>query len=269
MKSIYFYADQTDLTKMLIYLQSMQIKFISYYGVQLNPNEYHFDWNGELFFVVPETKSQINISKKHLFFDDKVEDHIQLQTPYNPKGELPTLQCGSFHLQIYESNPALLHQFNLIIKYIKGNYTLSDDKHYYVAPSIGNSWLKNELQFPELFKYKELRICLTDQEIENILQIVNSQGFDMIENGKDIRDNSALDYGKESYVICLPAAKMYAGIASRRKYYLPGSECIFLYKRKIKKNFQYIFRLDVRLNIDKYPELNALFDILNISFLSE
>lgn len=253
--NLYLYQNTSDIVEFYIFLTSMNVTLYSYNGVPVDLSNYQINGR-ELFYITNPQK--INSQKNKIFIGED-EDHIEISTQYQT-GYL--LQAGGIFLEIKKENTYLKDLFASIKKYIKINYSLSDNKHYYVGPNILDDWLNGKIEFPDLFKRKEIMTDSDNISLEELFDYIKNRGYVIKENEKDIRDNSGLSLSADCYIICMPEAELKTSIMGRQLHFLAGSDCIFLWIKKRQKRLEYSFQLDERLDNENHEGTRRLFNII-------
>ena len=254
-KRIYVYQNDTDIIQFLRYLMSLEVPIYSYYGEKIDIVNYRPTHNREFLYIVLDPPHKKNMA---CFVDDSME-HIVFTTPFYT-GQL--FQCGSFSIYTKTNSSLLNTIFSLLRKYINVHYTKSDNKQYYVGPDILQDWKAGLVDFPDLFKSEKLVVSSDDFSFVNFIEFIEGKGLCISENGKDIRTDNSLNLLAIDYVIYPNKSNLKVDIRSREKYYLTGSECVFLHISKQKNKNIYTFELDSRFNCYDYPNLYLLFNII-------
>lgn len=159
-----------------------------------------------------------------------------------------TTPCSKTDSEVYRN----------IVKYIKKNYILSDDKMFYVGVNMYSDWMNYEVDCLSLFSYQKVTVDSTNFNFNHFRDYISNQGYTVKGNGLDIRrplDESIAD----GYVIFSDECNVITRIAARKEYYTCNSQCIFLRKKRDK----YTFIIDKRLLSPPFAPIENLYNMIN------
>lgn len=174
------------------------------------------------------------------------------------------LQPGSFQLQTTEDTQ-LVKAFSNLKKYLRSSFNISNDRSYYIGPSMYQEWLSGNYILPVLFDCKKFSVA--KGYVDSILSMAIKYGFKIYNNNTKLRNMNSFDFPCDSFVIFKNANKLFSTTINRTSFaYLYGSECIFVYKNE--KIHGYEFVLDSRINEEVAPELCMLFRKIETEIVS-
>lgn len=166
------------------------------------------------------------------------------------------IQCATFCIENKEDVTGK-NIFEVIKKYIRQTYMLSQDKSYYIGPSMYQGWLVKKYSVPMPFRYDE---CFyTENEIENLFCEIQAEGYIIKENKARLRKMNMLDLSAESFVIFAKLSDILSTIVNKNTiYYEYGSDCVFVYRNRKTKTYRFI--IDRRIADDPYSYSSLLFE---------
>ena len=255
--NLYIYQNKTDMIEFSHFLRTNDIELYSYYGEPLDIGDYQYHNGRELFYIANERPISIQKNKRYIA---EGMDCIEVSTPYET-GD--SLQSGGIFLFCKNENAYLRSIFKTIKKFIQTNYTISDNKHYYVGPSISRDWFMGKIEFPDLFKRKEIVVTSDVFSLIDFADYIQKKGYILEENGKDIRNLMELNFHANDYIICKDDMSLIKTVRARRLYFQTGSECIFLSIKSKSSKMEYTFQMDARLDTEKHDEIRELFYIIH------
>ena len=195
-KSVYFYQSEADFLQFVNYINSLDVKIYTYYGDVFDVAAYKYDCNQRYLFYILENAPE-NASKKCHWVKDNI-NFIEICTQFNTG---VFLQCGSIAVNVNNKDNYVLHIFELIKKYIKTNYSISDDKMYYVGVNIASEWNERKIEFPNLFKRNEIIVKSGQFSFKNFVRFTQKKGYLIKENGEDVRKSGDLNLLGDTYIL--------------------------------------------------------------------
>jgi hypothetical protein len=149
--------------------------------------------------------------------------------------------------------------YRKLCKYIKERYILSDGKDLYISPGFYQDYNSYKVTVPFPLQYKRVVLSASRFSLEGYLQDISRRGYIIEKNGVYEDDPDGEDC--KGYVFHLPNARLNK-YEKFPIYFFSDSECVFLFKRKVKKELQYDFYIDNRLLDGSFSELEHLFDVI-------
>lgn len=144
--------------------------------------------------------------------------------------------------------------------YIKEHYILSDHKDLYIGHSFYQDYNSYKVMVPFPLQYKIAILPASQFNLKGYLHDISHRGYIIENNGVYEEDSDGARC--KGYIFHLPDACLKKKDEDFPIFFLSDSECVFLFKRKVKKELQYYFYLDMRLLDGSFPELEHLFDII-------
>ena len=256
---ICFYQNYYDLLCFVQYIQSLGAIILSPNGDNVDIFKSDEDYSLKLYRIV--LKGEEDIDKT---FNDRRRSFIEFTTVFP---SFMGLQCGkiSIYKGIQDDSKELKIFYNKIIKYIKKNYLLSDNKGFYVAPNFYKDYIAYRVTIVPFVKRKFIEKIWDPLSFDAFISLILNKGYVIEEYGKDVRDRRQenIDLNAEGYVLYTLGANLDTIVRARKKYFSANSECIFLFVEKSKNTCQYCFYMDDRLVDGKHSDLECLFDIIN------
>ena len=148
------------------------------------------------------------------------------------------ISCNSNHGEI-------LSLYRRICRYVKENYIKAYNAEYYIGPVLYSTWREHKIEFHFFIDVHSFAIDASICNLEQIVDVFSNNGYIIEENWHDIRKNK-LDLTGNVFVIFDAEAKKHIKLISRKVFYYPDSECVFLWKEKRKKEFYWRFVIDAR-----------------------
>lgn len=239
-KRIYFYINDDDLNKLLVFLTE-----------------------NNLYYSTDDDIRAIDISD-HLVkirYDSLFENDSQYIKFVTSSG-FPDFIFEAYILLNDESecDEKLKKAFLTIKKYIQTHYKLSKTKEYYYAPGIYQDWLDKKVQFPVLLDFDEYVVDVDNFNLKSFIDDITDRGYIVRVAFAKLEVMDEIDLNAESMVIYTSDSKLCTTIIDRKIIrYEMGSECIFLYRIKRKKRHVYKFWLDKRITEATSYKLIELF----------
>lgn len=242
MKQLHIFLSDSDMCRLLEFILSLGSASI--YTTHAEPVKSISDIdNNNLFFcIIPKDWELLLNTQEGQIFVDLNTPCLRLEAPFASSKDLTV--SGSLCI-VGNDSPPLRSMYNTICHHIKANYIRSTDKYYYISPNLYRQWREGLVSFGfALLHYQAYNIKLENFSMDEFLVFLKQQGYHIYVNGHDIREDQNVNmYLADSYVIFSANAFLKTKIAARKKYFLPDSECVFLYKKK----HHYQFVIDVRL----------------------
>ena len=136
------------------------------------------------------------------------------------------------------NNPDTLALYNKISKWIKKKYRKSCVTSYYIGPNVYRKWLERQLEFHFFVDAKTFTVDESDFDFQRFLVRFSETGYLIKENWHDVRQPE--DYFGNEFVIHSPDAQLHSKLMSRRLFYFPDSEAVFVWKEEKKHLWRFI-----------------------------
>lgn len=259
MKIIHFLQNSSDFEVFVQYLKdigtqifSLSKQAISYDNVQFTNNccsTYFLNSNIQKEFIVDRAKYTEN------------DFNIKLSTPYQIDSYW---QLGRICLYNEQQVSATdLKIFQKLVKYIKVNYRLSEDKKFYIGRGIYKDWLEYKVNFLTLFFYKTIKTNPQTFDFEVFKKDIEKKGYIVRTDGVDIRrtnnEDSITDI--DGYVIFSKECCVTTRLVARKEYYSNNSQCVFAVKNR--RN-EISFIIDNRLFLYDCKSILKLYEYIQL-----
>ena len=137
------------------------------------------------------------------------------------------------------NNPETLALYGKISKWIKKKYRKACFAAYYIGPNMYRQWMEHRLEFHFFLDVKSFTVGESDIDFQQLLTHFNEIGYLIKENWHDVRQPDNLYSGNE-FFIHAPNAKLHSKLVSRRLFYFPDSEAVFVWKEEKKHLWRFI-----------------------------
>lgn len=167
-------------------------------------------------------------------------------------------------ISCYSTNPKVISLYQKVSKFIKSNYIKTYDASYFIGPELYRNWKNHKVEFHffvDAFSFTVDGLCF---DLQRFIATFAALGYTIEENWHDIRKPESVFQGNE-FVIHYPNAKTHTKLISRRKFFFPDSECVFLWKEEQKKPC-WRFIVDAR-HFERLSEFPVDKDLEKESFL--
>ncbi len=261
-QSVYYYQNKQDLLEFFDFLKANNIDLYTYLGepfdiAQLEEvNEFTF--RPKLLYIAD--KSTQIVPSNFSWFEFGKTELIEISMQYD---EGNFYQPSSAVLVYYGDNVYLKDCFKKIKKYVRTNYTISNDKLYYVAPHVAKDWYERKIEFPGFVKCREIRATSDWFSLSDFCDHVQKSGYSVIPQHKKTDEPDSLDTSR-GFIIFRDDMKLRSYVSDKKRFrcFLNSSECIFVWARKRKKLTEYRFILDDRLDNEGHPDVRELFELI-------
>lgn len=138
--------------------------------------------------------------------------------------------------------------FNRIIRFVKTTYQRTYDKAFYLGPVFYQRWLMHEVKL-DCFADAESFLIMEEQlPPPDLLNRLKEMDLMVATNGRDIRlEDLASTVASESMIAYRQGAELSFWLSSRKKYFYPDSDCIFIWREKHRKNTFWRVLIDSRV----------------------
>ena len=168
------------------------------------------------------------------------------------------LQCGSFCLEGEGDGPAQT-AFVKLCSHIRKNYKRNPRKSCYIGTGVYYDWLNRLHCFPFLLEYESFFV--EEQYIHALFQLLAVEGYQIKTRHSRLGQDEIPNWNAESYVIFDASSNMQYTIVARKKIrYEWDSECIFVFRDRKTKRFEFV--LDKRIAENETLKVVLLYNIL-------
>ena len=245
---MYLYQNSIDMIAFLQYAESLGCAIYNYWGSLVDV--LGIDDNVGPLYIRP---------KNTIVTDIKEASSVYFVSTYRAKYDV--FQPGQLSLleTVENDEKDLKSVYRKLCKYIKERYILSDGKDLYISPGFYQDYNSYKVTVPFPLQYKRVVLSASRFSLEGYLQDISRRGYIIEKNGVYEDDPDGEDC--KGYVFHLPNARLNK-YEKFPIYFFSDSECVFLFKRKVKEELQYDFYIDNRLLDGTFSELEHLFDVI-------
>lgn len=244
-KRLFIIQTDQDLTDLISFCLGKNFSVWSQNGLRILPeNELSIMSCNMRFYILPaEVKPVIVHSGSHSHIPFDTAGVVVGGTIINENG-----LCGAQgSVCLKGNNAADRHIYSILVRFIKESYHKSSDATFYVAPVLYKKWCAGLASFQFFVDAVSFQVPESEMDFAAFLNTLASLGYTIRAVGHDIRNtDQAVNPKAESYIIHTHNAKLHSWIAARRMYYFTDSECVFLYRKRIKRLEVYCIVADQR-----------------------
>ncbi len=247
MKHIEFLQQESDLMVFLKYIKTLDVQIYTYNGKVVDFDNTVVDVFCNRIYYISSNHfiPQLSTHKGNTWIENS-EQCIEVDTTIKTQKNLYI--PGAIAIPTPAQATELFDVYKLIVKYIKSNYTLSDDKVFYVAPQMFNDWQEKKVSFH--FFVQRVKFDVPVALLDNTL-FCKFLDYNKYLWTKD---------GYESYIIYQHGAKLFSYGYIKNPNYFPESECVFVQKATSSHNPIIRFIADKRHFDNKDSNVERLFN---------
>lgn len=265
--------NQEDVSWFTQYLLQTGAKFFRICdGKEVSPNDIRAYGNMERYAILFDVESMQKLRGSfHSYIHEQA--YIEYDPCYCIKGEARSGYVYQSHIQpgricfvdeSLQNNSSLNTIYLKIVKYIKTNYTLSDDKRVYIGTGFLREWYEFRVSTICSLQFKRLQMEGDENTLLQMFARIREKGYIVEVCGEKIYEESVFNVSAECFFVHRGVAPM--EIRGRKKYFSCDTEGCFIYRKKNKAGIRYIIDFDRRFLLNNNSNMSELYVIIS-SFL--
>ena len=266
--------NQDDVSWFTQYLLQTGAKFFRICdGQEVSPNDIRAYGNMERYAILFDVGSMQKLRRSFYSYIHE-QAYIEYDPCYRIKGEVRSGYVYQSHIQpgricfvdeSLQNNSSLDTTYLKIVKHIKTNYTLSDDKRVYIGTGFLREWYEFRVSTICSLQFKRLQMEGDENTLLQMFARIREKGYIVEVCGEKIYEESVFNVSAECFFVHRGVAPM--EIRSRKKYFSCDTEGCFIYRKKNKAGIRYIIDFDRRFLLNNNSNMSELYVIIS-SFLS-